>query len=95
MLPFAYLNYLAPDAKALEAALNRRAAAGWALRWLFGGLAFFRRTERTDLRYCVELRPRKKDPDDLGEPDRDYLDLCADAGWELVDQTGVLRIFAS
>lgn len=95
MLPVSYLNYLAPDAKALEAALNRRAAAGWALRWLFGGLACFRRTERTDLRYCVELRPRKKDPDDLNEPDRDYLDLCADAGWELVDQTAVFRIFAS
>ena len=50
MVPVSYLNYLAPDAKALEAALNRRAAAGWALQWLFGGLAFFRRTERTDLR---------------------------------------------
>lgn len=95
MLPFAYLNYLAPDAKALEADLNRRAAAGWALQWLFGGLAFFRRTERTDLRYCVELRPRKKDPDDLGESDQDYLDLCGDAGWELVDQTSTFRIFAS
>lgn len=34
MLPFAYLNYLAPDAKALEADLNRRAAAGWVLRTL-------------------------------------------------------------
>ena len=32
MLPVSYLNYLAPDAKALEAALNRQAAAGWALR---------------------------------------------------------------
>lgn len=95
MLPFAYLNYLAPDAKALEAALNRRAAAGWALRWMFGGLAFFRRTERTDLRYCVELRSRKKDPDGLDEPDQDYLDLCEDAGWELADQTAVFRIFAS
>ena len=95
MLPVSYLNYLAPDAKALEAALNHRAAAGWALQWLFGGLAFFQRTERADLRYCVELRPRKKDPDDLDESDRDYLDLCEDAGWELVDQTAVFRIFAS
>lgn len=95
MLPVSYLNYLAPDAKALEAALNRRAAAGWALRWMFGGLAFFRRTERADLRYCVELRPRKKDPDGLDEPDQDYLDLCEDAGWELADQTAVFRIFAS
>ena len=95
MLPVSYLNYLAPDAKALEAALNRRAAAGWALQWLFGGLAFFRRTERTDLTYCVELRPRKKDPDELGESDQDYLDLCEDAGWELVDKTATFRIFAS
>lgn len=94
-LPFAYLNYLVPDAKALEAVLNRRAAAGWALQWLFGGLAFFRRTERTDLRYCVELRTPKKDPDELGEPDQDYLDLCEDAGWALADQTAAFRIFAA
>lgn len=95
MLPVSYLNYLAPDAKALEAALNRRAAAGWALQWLFGGLAFFRRTERTDLRYCVELRTPKGNPDELGESEQDYLDLCEDAGWELVDKTATFRIFAS
>lgn len=95
MLPVSYLNYLAPDAKALEAALNRRAAAGWALQWLFGGLAFFRRTERTDLRYCVELRTPKGNPDELGESEQDYLDLCEDAGWELADKTATFRIFAS
>lgn len=73
MLPVSYLNYLAPDAKALEAALNRRAAAGWALQWLFGGLAFFRRTERTDLRYgSLDLTT----PDRL-ERLRDALELAS------------------
>lgn len=86
---FSYLNYLAPDAKALEADLSRRAEAGWALQWLIAGLACFRRTDRRDLRYCVELKPR------ASEEDEDYLTLCADAGWELAEETSVFRIFAS
>ena len=41
---FSLFTYPMMDMKAAEAELNRRAAAGWALQWLFGGLAFFRPT---------------------------------------------------
>ena len=94
-ITFAYLNYLAPDAKALEAELNRRAARGWALQWFLAGLACFRRTERRDLKYCVELLPPREHTDDWRQAREDYLDLCADAGWDLIDQTVSFRIFAS
>ena len=92
---FAYLHYLAPDAKALEAELDRRAARGWALQWLLAGLACFRRTERRDLKYCVELLPPEERTDEARQARQDYLDLCADAGWDLIDQTTTFRIFAS
>ena len=94
-ITFAYLNYLAPDAKALEAELDRRAARGWALQWLLAGLACFRRTERRDLKYCVELLPPEERTDEARQARQDYLDLCADAGWDLIDQTTTFRIFAS
>ena len=53
-------RYLAPDAKAMEAELDRMARLCWALRWLHCGLACFRRTQRRDLSYCVELCPANR-----------------------------------
>lgn len=84
-------RYLAPDAKAMEAELDRMARLGWALRWLHCGLACFRRTQRRDLSYCVELCPVNR----AGEEDAGYLRLCADAGWELRAQSAGFRVFAS
>ena len=84
-------RYLAPDAKAMEAELDRMARLGWALRWLHCGLACFRRTQRRDLSYCVELCPANR----AGEEDAGYLRLCADAGWELRAQSAGFRVFAS
>lgn len=55
-------RYLAPDAKAMEAELDRMARSGWALRWLHCGLACFRRTPAPGpllLRGAVPRQPRR------------------------------------
>lgn len=90
-ITFSCLHFLAPDAKALEAELNRRARSGWALVWLHLGVARFERTERSDLSYCVELRPTPR----VEERDEAYLQLCDDAGWKLQATTKTFYVFAS
>ncbi len=86
-----WFYYQISDVKAMEAELNRLAGEGWALDWLCFGLARFRRTERADLRYCVE--PDHKLP--VEREEEEYLQLCADAGWEPVTSNEIYRIFAS
>ena len=85
--------YEAMDYKAAEDWLNRRAAAGWELdRIQLNVLAWFRPSGRTDLRYCVDLHRK---PDEYALDMEDDYQLCADAGWEYVAQSGGMAIFAS
>lgn len=83
-------SYLAIDYKAAQAELDRMAAEGWALERIHSGvLARFRRTDRTDLRYFLDWT-------DAAKPEEhDYLQLCTEAGWELVETVGYLNIYAS
>lgn len=82
--------YLTIDYKAGESMLNRMAARGWELKWLFLGLfAIFKRTERTDLRYFVDFG------DSVYRENPEYLTLCADAGWVSVGYTRSMNLYAS
>lgn len=84
-------GFSAGDFKAVENELNHQAAAGWELVHAGPVLARWRRTNRTDLRWCVDLAPPREDR----EIRRDYLDLCAEGGWELADLTGGMYLFRS
>ena len=84
-------SYLVIDHKAAQADLNAMAEQGWELEKLFSELplAKFRRTERTDLRYFVDWA-------DTAKPEESaYLQLCKDAGWELVHTQGYRNVYAS
>ena len=80
-------TYPVMDIKAAEALLNRRAAEGWALDRVY--LGTFARFVPADTRWawCVDWsRP--------GYSERpDYLALCADAGWVLVQKVGAFNLY--
>ena len=80
-------TYPVMDIKAAEALLNRRAAEGWALdRVCLGAFARFVPAD-TRWAWCVDWsRP--------GYSERpDYLALCADAGWALVQKVGAFNLY--
>lgn len=78
------------DFKTLERYLNEQAEQGWELEKT-GILARWKRTERRDLTYCVDLaKPRQ----DRGAR-LDYAELCAEGGWELAAFAGQMYIFKS
>ncbi len=77
--------------KAAQTYLDKKAAKGWVLDKLFwGGLARF---------VPAEGRIHAVDFDTMsafdGGPDEEYLQLCADAGWELVKSKHQLLVFRS
>ena len=80
-------TYPVMDIKAAEALLNRRAAEGWTLDRVY--LGAFARFVPADTRWawCVDWsRP--------GYSERpDYLALCADAGWVLVQKVGAFNLY--
>jgi len=76
------------DYKGLEAYLNRQADKGWELEKLTGLFARWRKTERPS-KWCVDLLNPRADR----EEKLDYLDLCAEGGWELVALQGSVCIF--
>ena len=78
------------DFKAVERYLNEQAEKGWELEWA-GILARWKRTERTDLTYCVDLAKPKQDREER----LDYVELCREGGWELTSFTGGMYIFKS
>lgn len=82
--------------KAVEAYLNRQAARGWALERIgpFEQLARFRRTDRTDLRCCTDLLPYRRGKKGRAKVE-EYLALCREGGWELVDRRGALGVFVN
>lgn len=87
-VPFSMSAY---QYKGVEQWLNRQAEQGWELVSLgvVVGAAKFRRTERTDLRYCVDLFSGRR------EDQLEYLALCREAGWEPVARSGMMAVFAS
>ncbi|MGN8968169.1 DUF2812 domain-containing protein [Intestinimonas sp. HCP28S3_D6] len=80
-------TYPVMDIKAAEALLNRRAAEGWTLDRVY--LGTFARFVPFDTRsaWCVDWsRP--------GYSERpDYLTLCTDAGWTLVQKVGAFNLY--
>ena len=68
-----FFPYEMLDYKAAEARLNRLGAVGWHLKkLLLGRWARLERRDQTPLKYCIDVNRRS---------DRDYIGLCADAGW--------------
>jgi len=69
------------------------AQKGWALEKVRGEVfAKFRKTDRADLRYFIDFTDAK--PGDPYE-ESEYRQLCADAGWELVEELGYWNVYAS
>lgn len=78
------------DFKTLERYLNEQAEQGWELEKT-GILAKWKRTERRDLCWCVDLaKPKENREERLA-----YAALCREAGWELVSLAGSMYIFKS
>lgn len=78
------------DFKAVERYLNEQAARGWELektriigRW--------KRTDRQDLTYCVDLANPRDDENDR----KAYADFCAEGGWTQVGFVNRMHIFKS
>ena len=83
-------SYEAMDYKAAQACLDRRAAAGWVLKKVhLNVLARFEPCEGRS--HFVDLDLRRT----LDETDPDYLQLCADAGWEKVQSLRGMLLFRS
>lgn len=81
--------------KGVEAYLNSQAARGWELENVNPlGVARFRRAQRADLRYCTDLLSYRRRREGR-QAEREYLELCRGAGWELVDRWGSMGLFAS
>ena len=80
--------------KGVEVYLNSLAARGWELVKVGSVLASFRRTQRTDLTYCTDLLTYRRRQGGR-EAQREYLALCREGGWELVDRRGSMGLFAS
>lgn len=78
------------DFKTLEHYLNEQAKKGWELEKT-GILARWKRTERRDLTYCVDLAKPKQDREDR----LDYVEFCREGGWELTAYTGQMYVFKS
>lgn len=82
--------FLTMDYKAAEVWLNQKAAQGWqytSKTTLWGYLFRLRRTERTDLRYCVDISGGKKD--------QDYRNFLNQAGWGWEGTVRHMDIFSS
>lgn len=81
--------FLMFDYKAIQELLNRRAGEGWAFAGMrLGLLARYARCEPGEYHYFLDWC-------DPIRGDEGYLELCADAGWELIWEQGYLRFFRS
>ena len=85
---FGFFPYEAMNYKAAQAYLDRKARQGWELMHVsLGCIARFRRTERPS--HFVDLDIHGKYVD----TDPNYLQLCADAGWDLVQNVRGMLLF--
>ena len=84
-----WFRYTVEDAKAAQAELDEQAERGWELEEVGLFTATFRRAERPRRCWVEPARwksERKKDWDARS----DYLTLCGEAGWELLEEDGWL-----
>lgn len=79
MRKYTLFAFTAGDYKAVERYLNRQAQKGWELEKAGLFLARWKRSERSDLRWCLDLAKPKEEREDR----KDYADFCAQCGWEL------------
>lgn len=87
-----WFRYTAEDAKAAQAELDELADEGWELAELGIFTATFRRAEHP--RRCWVEPSRWKSVRRKDEQARAYyLELCGDAGWDLLDEAGGLFYF--
>ncbi|MEQ2456070.1 DUF2812 domain-containing protein [Flavonifractor hominis] len=87
-----WFRYTAEDAKAAQAELDEWAEQGWELAELGIFTATFRRS--TQPRRCWVEPARWKSIRCRDEQARaDYLELCCEAGWDLIDEAGGLFYF--
>lgn len=87
-----WFRYTAEDAKAAQAELDELADQGWELAELGIFTATFRRSEQS--RRCWVEPARWKSIRRKDEQARtDYLELCSDAGWDLLDEEAGLFYF--
>ena len=87
-----WFRYTVEDAKAAQAELDEQAERGWELEEVGLFTATFRRAERPRRCWVEPARwksERKKDWDARS----DYLTLCGEAGWELLEEDGGLFYF--
>lgn len=83
-----FFPYEAMDYKAAQSWLDRQGTRGWALKHVYlGCIALLRRAEHPT--HFVDLDIRGIDED----TDADYLQLCADADWELVQNLRGMLLF--
>lgn len=86
LFPYDTLDY-----KAAQAWLDKKSAQGWALDRVY--LRLFARFVPAEGRtHCVDLDLNTDLTVDTGD---DYLQLCEDAGWELVGKVRRMRLFRS
>ena len=87
---FGFFGYLTVDCKAAQAYLDARAAEGWALAEVWLGLvARFRRTDRTDLHYYVDIA------DPVAEDTPEHRARCREAGWERLYTVRYMNVYRS
>ena len=87
-----WFRYTAEDAKAAQAELDELADQGWELTELGIFTATFRRAEQPRRCWVEPARwtsIRRKDE----QARTDYLELCSDAGWDLLDEEAGLFYF--
>lgn len=87
-----WFRYAAEDAKAAQAELDALADQGWELAELGIFTATFHRAEQPRRCWVEPARwtsSRRKDE----QARTDYLELCSDAGWDLLDEAGGLFYF--
>ena len=87
-----WFAYSAEDAKAAQAELDELAASGWELEELEFVTARFRRTDTPRVCWVEPARWRSAGRKDT-ERRAEYLELCREAGWELMDESRGLWYF--
>jgi len=86
---FGFFPYEAMNYKAGQAYLDRKAAQGWELRHIYlGCIARFEEANAPRHFVDLDIRPFLEE-----EPDQDYIQLCADAGWEHIQTLRGMLLF--
>lgn len=93
MKKYTLFHFATGDFKAVERYLNHQADKGWELERTGLLFARWKKTERTDLRWCVDLANPKENRD--REARKEYIDFCAEGGWELLTLYNGMFLFKS